>query len=203
MKFLLVFFLALFFCTTNCEQHYALLGVSHGYSTTIWIQLDVGGECSYTMLEMVNIGNDSLVQRSTNYFSGDSTATRKFIKKNFEYDSLVEINKANHSWTRPGLFSVSAPEWNARLRGKYKSGGYQPKEWNKMMGDSGMVLPTNATGKITLLYAAPEGFYVNYWISRCWYSPTAELLIVFTKGSEYLSGDSSDGYLIFHVRNRD
>lgn len=202
MKFLLIFFMALFFCTTNCDQKYTLLGITHGYTTTAWIQLDVGGECSYTMLEQVIIDTGAHVYRSTSYFSGDSNATRKFLKKNLQSDSLVEIKKLNNTWASPGLFSIATPEWNTRLQTKFRNGGYQVSEWNKMMGDSGIILPKNTAGKITLLYAAPEGFYVNYSIARCWYSPTAEILVVFTYGSEYESGDTSHGYLVFHVRSR-
>jgi len=201
MKFFLVCLPALFICTTNCVQKHTLLGITSGYSTTVWIQEDVGGECSYTMLEMVTIDTSAKGYRSTNYFSGDSTAMRKFIRKNFQNDSLREVFRSGNSYSYGNVFSLCAPNDSVRLREKFESWYGSPTQWNKVMGDSGIIVPKVNKGRLTLAYAAPEGFYVNYAVTRVWYSETGRLVIVFTRGCCADGGDTSNGYLIFKVKD--
>ena len=155
MQYIFIFLISVFLFTTNCDQKYAYLGTTKGtYTTTIWIQEDVGGECSYTDLDEIVLDTGSMVHHVENSFSGDSTATRRFLKTNFGLVPTNEIKRdVNGSFSSGNEFAFSAPPDDTALRSKFYAHFYSAEEWNRDMGDSGLIMPITSKGRLKKLYA--------------------------------------------------
>ncbi len=188
---------------TMCDQTFHFIAKG---GNTLWIGEDLDGQCkiSYLITIMLSGSDAGMSKCELLDYQEWTRFENAFIYLDTE-DEVEFTEESNHNWTDFWIdFQINHPEDNNELFAKFeehvRKGGSNGKTWNKAMGPKGIVEPTFEDASASLVYAFPEGLYVNYEISDVYYFERSKYLLIFTKNNHAGVGlDTMHGFLIYKV----
>ncbi len=189
---------------TFCEQRFELLAVG---DNVMWIAQDKGGECRESKLISIHLNKQgaTIGEFRLNEYSnwgplrvfGSKMAGKKAIE--------LKLNSGVFEYPAAGI-RVKAPAPNGfalEAFGEFvRKGGDSAAQWNEETGQADMPVVQGVPAEVD--YYLPDGLYLSYTMSKVYYLPDYDRLVIFTRqGKKGPNMDSMHGFVIMKLTDPD
>ncbi|MCK4858554.1 MAG: hypothetical protein KAT58_11340 [candidate division Zixibacteria bacterium] len=196
-----------------CDQAYHFLTLTKESDDIFWMLLQLGGECSSLTIMQVIVNDTAIIvfqDELEEGLYGDKMTEHLslLLKLDNALNRLNSESFSTHTDTAEGWFifkegfSIAAPVTDPMKVDSFMSYSiyHVARYWKASVGDWGMDLPQIKDCAAELLYANPEGLYIDYQIDRAYFFPKSKYLLIFTRQClGWDRGDTAHGFLILRL----
>lgn len=191
---------------SGCIQQYNFF-LKMQFSDLFWIGESIGGDCQSSQLIQVLLEKEKEPQ-VTEIFLKEYNRWQWFESASgyLKDETVVELEKKGGSFQdKMYQLKVKPPLYNNELLRTYqeKFYGVCAEDWNQKLGANGINLPLVEGWKSELKYAHPKGLYFNYELTKAYFFPETNYLLVLTSQQLLCSGyNTQHGFLILKVSKK-
>lgn len=185
---------------TFCEQRFELLAAG---DNVIWIAQDKGGECRESRLLSIHLDPQgaTIGEFRLNEYSNWGPLRVFASKAEGRRPIELELKYGVFEYPAKGI-RVKAPAPNGMALEAFdkfvRQGGDGAAQWNRETGQADMPVVQGVPAEVD--YYLPDGLYLSYTMSKVYYLPDDDRLLIFTRqGRKGPNMDSMHGFVIMKL----